>query len=84
MCHQTTCGVGCGTQLPQIRSFVGFDSNWRLGLVLFSPVLEHPAIFFQQRLGYPERCYAWILDKLSCEKQRGSSMYIAMWRPKTG
>ncbi|CAK9063703.1 Elongation factor 1-alpha (EF-1-alpha) (50 kDa actin-binding protein) (ABP-50) [Durusdinium trenchii] len=31
-------------------------------------------------LGYPERCYAWILDKLSCEKQRGSSMYIAMWR----
>ncbi|CAL1155466.1 unnamed protein product, partial [Cladocopium goreaui] len=30
--------------------------------------------------GHPERCYAWILDKLSCERQRGNSMYVAMWR----
>lgn len=30
--------------------------------------------------GHPERCYAWILDKLGCERERGNSMYVAMWR----
>ena len=35
---------------------------------------------FSSPLGHPERCYAWILDKLGCERQRGNSMYVAMWR----
>ncbi|CAJ1361455.1 unnamed protein product [Effrenium voratum] len=30
--------------------------------------------------GHPDRCYSWILDKLSCERERGNSMYVAMWR----
>jgi len=30
--------------------------------------------------GKPDRCYAWILDKLKCERDRGNTMYVALWR----
>lgn len=30
--------------------------------------------------GQPDRCYAWILDKLKCERDRGHTMHVALWR----
>ncbi|CAE8673888.1 unnamed protein product [Polarella glacialis] len=30
--------------------------------------------------GQPDRCYAWILDKLKCERERGNTMFVALWR----
>eukprot|EP00931_Biecheleriopsis_adriatica_P076758 TRINITY_DN50439_c0_g1_i1.p1 TRINITY_DN50439_c0_g1~~TRINITY_DN50439_c0_g1_i1.p1 ORF type:complete len:594 (+),score=113.63 TRINITY_DN50439_c0_g1_i1:83-1864(+) len=30
--------------------------------------------------GQPDRCYAWILDKLKCERERGNTMFAASWR----
>jgi len=30
--------------------------------------------------GKPGRCYAWILDKLKCERDRGNTMFVALWR----
>lgn len=30
--------------------------------------------------GKPDRCYAWILDKLKCERDRGNTMFVALWR----
>mmetsp|Transcript_110126 Transcript_110126/g.322193 ORF Transcript_110126/g.322193 Transcript_110126/m.322193 type:complete len:565 (+) Transcript_110126:180-1874(+) len=30
--------------------------------------------------GQEDRRYAWILDKLRCERDRGGTMYVALWR----
>jgi len=30
--------------------------------------------------GQDDRRYAWILDKLRCERERGGTMYVALWR----
>lgn len=30
--------------------------------------------------GQDDRRYSWILDKLRCERERGGTMYVALWR----
>jgi len=30
--------------------------------------------------GKPDRCYAWVLDKLQSERDRGGTMHVAFWR----
>eukprot|EP00435_Cladocopium_sp_Y103_P016497 s77_g4.t1 len=80
-------GSGKSTMLGHLIAESGAIDAWSKALQLSGRKWEekdsenlHRIFDEAKERGHPERCYAWILDKLSCERQRGNSMYVAMWR----
>mmetsp|Transcript_7418 Transcript_7418/g.16320 ORF Transcript_7418/g.16320 Transcript_7418/m.16320 type:complete len:598 (+) Transcript_7418:91-1884(+) len=64
------CGCGKSTTAGRLIADTG---------AIDKQTLERVAAEASER-GKPDHRFAWILDKLQCERERGNTMYVALWR----